>query len=104
MRKLLLALLLLAAAAPAQTVTLEGDVARKATGEPVPGVRVGTQCGVQTVWAATDSSGRFHLSGLPARSCQLSLSGPGWLSRDYSVTIKPQDTNVTVRLVATRKP
>ena len=100
MRKPLLGLLLVSAAALAQTVTLEGDVVRKTTGEPLSGVRVAAQ-GRRTFWAATDATGHFRFNGLPAASWTLSLVRPGWLRRDYYVTIKPQDANVTVRLVAT---
>src|ERR1039458_3385325 len=99
MRKQLLVFLLLPAAALAQ-VTLEGDAARKTTGEPLPGVRVAALCG-QTFWAATDAAGHFYFTGLPAAPCTLSLDGPGLLPRNQLVTINPQDTHITVQVALT---
>jgi protocatechuate 3,4-dioxygenase beta subunit len=99
MRRQLLVFLLLPAAALAQ-VTLEGDVARKTTGEPLPGVRVAATCG-QTFWAATDATGHFRFTGLPAASCGLLFDGLGLLPRRQLVTIHPQDTHIAVRVALT---
>src|ERR1039458_4885144 len=101
MRKQLLVFLLFSAAAAAQ-VTLEGEVVRKSTGEPIPGVRVAAMCD-QAFWTATDATGHFRLTGLPAAPCTLSLDGLGLLPRNQLVTIKPQDTNTTVRVAMTRQ-
>ena len=89
-----------AAAAALAQVTLEGDAARKTTGETLPGVRVAAQCG-QTFWAATDAAGHFRFTGLPAASCGLSLDGPGLLPRMQRVTINPQDTHITLSVAMT---
>src|ERR1017187_5515818 len=99
MRKQLLVFLLFSAAAAAQ-VTLEGEVVRKSTGEPIPGVRVAAMCD-QAFWTATDATGHFRFTGLPAATCNLSLDGLGLLPRNQLVTIKPQDTNTTVRVAMT---
>ena len=99
MRRQLLVFLLFSAAALAQ-VTIEGDAARKTTGEPLPGVRVAALCG-QTFWAATDAAGHFYFTGLPAAPCTLSLDGPGLLPRNQLVTINPQDTHITVQVALT---
>src|ERR1017187_9258301 len=99
MRRQLLVFLLFSAAALAE-VTIEGDAARKTTGEPLPGVRVAAQCG-QTFWAATDAAGHFRFTGLPAASCGLSLDGPGLLPRMQRVTINAQDTHITLRVAMT---
>lgn len=102
----LLVFFLLAASAAAQ-VTLDGDVVRKSTGEPLAGVRV-------TIWsdavlvAVTDAAGHFQFTGLagpfaglPAASGRLFLDGPGLLARTQALTIRPQDTHITLRVAMT---
>ena len=57
-------LLLLFSVAAAAQVTVEGDVVRKSTGEPLAGVRVSGPCG-PAVWTATDVTGHFRCTSTP---------------------------------------
>jgi len=81
-------------------VTLEGDVVRKSTGEPLPGVRVAlwNDPHNQTVTGVT---GHFQFTGLPARSYQLLFDGLGMLPRYQSVAIDPQDTHLSLQIAMT---
>src|SRR5208283_434382 len=97
MGKVLLSLLLFSVPSVAQ-IALEGDVALKTTGQPLPGVRVAAAC-PEIHWTATDVSGHFQFPALPASSlCGLSLDGPRLLPRQQWITIHPQDTHLAIRV------
>ena len=95
-------LLLFSAAAAAQ-VTLEGDVVRKSTGEPLSGVRVSAACG-QTSWTETDVAGHFRCISAPdfkGKSMAIWFDAPGLLPRRQLVAIDPQGTPIHIRVTMT---
>src|SRR5580692_3140019 len=102
MRRILFAFLLLSATASAQ-VSLEGDVVRKSTGEPIAGVRVAAPCG-QAHWTVTDANGHFQCvvpPELAAATFALSFDGPGLLPRKHLVTVKTGDSLISIRVPMT---
>jgi len=98
MGRQLLAILLLSTASLAQ-VAVEGEVVLRATGQPLPGVRVAAAC-PEIHWAATDVTGHFRFPALPASPpvCGLSLDGPRLLQRHQWVPVHPQDTLLSVHV------
>jgi protocatechuate 3,4-dioxygenase beta subunit len=95
-------LLLFSAAATAQ-VTVEGDVVRKSTGEPLSGVRVSAPCG-QASWTATDVAGHFRCTSTPdfkGKTMAVWFDGPGLLPRKQLVTLDPQGTLLHIRMTMT---
>src|SRR5215469_632073 len=97
MRMQLLALVL--PAAVAAQVTVDGDVVRKGTGEPLAGVRV-VVC-AETPRLATDATGHFHFTSLAQKSCALSLNGPGWMPRTQMITSTPEVGHIALRVEMT---
>ena len=96
-------LLLLFSAAAAAQVTLEGDVVRKSTGEPLAGVRVSGPCG-QALWTATDVTGHFRCISAPdfkGKAMVIWFDGPGLLPRKQLVTLDPQGTHIHIRVTMT---
>ncbi len=102
MRGILFASLLFSATAAAQ-VSLEGDVVRKSTGEPIAGVRVAAPCG-QVQWTATDANGHFQCAvppDLAPGSFALSFAGPGLLPRKQLVSVPTGDSLISIRVPMT---
>jgi hypothetical protein len=102
MRRIAMALFLLCAAAAAQ-ITVEGDVVRNSTGEPIAGVRVAAPCG-QSSWTATDAVGHFRCVSPPdfaGRSMMLTFDAPGFLPRKQLITMDPQTSVYNVRVAMT---
>ena len=102
MQKTLLLLLACPAIAAAQ-ITLEGDVVRRSTGEPLAGVAVMAPC-ASTPRMLTDGIGHFRCvtpPGLPPSSFPVVLNGPGLLPRRQTVSYTPQDTHVTIKIAMT---
>ncbi len=96
-------LLLLFSVAAAAQVTVEGDVVRKSTGEPLAGVRVSGPCG-PAVWTATDVTGHFRCTSTPdfrGKSMAMWFDGPGLLPRRQLVTLDPQGTLIHLRVSMT---
>jgi Ca-activated chloride channel family protein len=82
------------AAAPHATRTVSGRV-RDAFGKSLPGVTVllkGTQTG-----AATDTAGRYQLTGVPAKGAVLVFSAVGYVTQERLVMVKTKVLNVVLR-------
>src|SRR5436309_2347042 len=99
MRRPILTILLFAMPAAAQ-LTITGEVVHNSTGQPLAGMRAVASCLPDTA-VATDSAGRFQLSGVPAGTCWVSAGGPRFLGKSHTVTITPQDTRLAIRIPLT---
>ncbi len=82
--------LLLATVSPSRAATLRGTITDRDSGRPLAFANVqvmGTQLGV-----STDSSGRYHLAGVPSGRWTLSVSYLGYSSRSVPFRAAPGDT------------
>jgi hypothetical protein len=84
------------------TVSLEGDVVERGTGEPVAGVHVQLQS-IKRLSEITDAAGHFRFPAVPAMNCLLSALRAGFLSRGQAVTIRPTDISISLKLEMTRQ-
>jgi len=92
--------LLLSSAACAQ-VTIEGDTVQKSTGKPLALVRVAASCAQSSFRTASDAAGHFRIAGLTGLRCTLYFDAAGFLPRQQSFTLGPQDTSISARIPMT---
>jgi hypothetical protein len=96
-----LMILLVFAAMTAQkmptTISLEGDVVARSTGAPIAGVRLQLQ-GMQRPLTTTDPAGHFTFPSVSAVNSVLSASAPALMPRSQSVSIRPTDSSIYVKL------
>jgi len=95
-RSLIFVLLLSSAAAAQQPVGAVSGIVRDSSGTPVFSVEV--RAGKLLVWTRTDSTGTYHLGGLPAGKTQLQFRRLGFepKTQDVVVTTEPLTVNVTL--------
>ncbi|WP_412070282.1 TonB-dependent receptor domain-containing protein [Rubrivirga sp. IMCC43871] len=86
MRRLVLALALLAAGASAQTARVAGTVTDAETGTPVIGAAVTATVGDATTGRATDAAGRFSVA-VPPGSVALQVSAVGYARLDTTLAL-----------------
>lgn len=96
----LLALVLLPAAAPAQTAQVTGVISDSATGARLEGARVLLLSGDQIVAVAeSDARGRFRLQGIAPGSYAIQMSRIGYApSETLQIEVGPGQQSLSVRL------